>query len=268
MHLALKRFVKETLRRFDIRVARYGNIQRLEENPRNGNVLEMLLDCRYAHSAQLILQNGQLLKAIRNSKSQLGQDIFALFEVGFKERGYFVEFGATNGVSLSNTYVLEKEFAWGGILAEPAMRWHRDLIENRHCQIESRCVWRDSHSILTFNETGEGEYSTIDSFSSSDDHNHVRTKGRKYGVPTISLEDMLDKYKAPKRIDFLSIDTEGSEYEILSGFDFDKYEFGAITCEHNFSSQREKVFSLLTAKGYRRQLEGISSFDDWYVRAV
>ena len=73
------------------------------------------------------LQNGQLLKAIRNSKSQLGQDIFALFEVGFKEGGYFVEFGATNGVSLSNTYVLEKEFAWGGILAEPAMRWHRDI---------------------------------------------------------------------------------------------------------------------------------------------
>jgi hypothetical protein len=78
---------------------------------------------------------------------------------------------------------------------------------------------------------------------------------------------MLGKYNAPKTIEYLSIDTEGSEYEILSGFNFSKYDFRVITCEHNFSPQREKISSLLTEKGYLRLFERISDFDDWYVRA-
>ena len=51
------------------------------------------------------------------SKSQLKQDIFVLLETGFKRNGFFVEFGATNGIDLSNTYLLEKRFGWNGILA-------------------------------------------------------------------------------------------------------------------------------------------------------
>lgn len=53
-------------------------------------------------------------------QSQASQDVFALVANGFKRGGYFVEFGATNGKSISNTYVLEKEFGWTGIVAEPA----------------------------------------------------------------------------------------------------------------------------------------------------
>ena len=65
----------------------------------------------------------------------------------------------------------------------------------------------------------------------------------------------------------MSIDTEGSEYDILSSFDFSKYQFRIITCEHNFTAERQKIFSLLTEKGYMRKLRGLSLFDDWYVRA-
>ena len=61
-----------------------------------------------------------------------------------------------------------------------------------------------------------GELSTIDLFSNSDMHSQMRKQGRKYQVKTISLEDLLDKYDAPLVIDYLSIDTEGSEFEILS----------------------------------------------------
>jgi hypothetical protein len=78
---------------------------------------------------------------------------------------------------------------------------------------------------------------------------------------------LLDKYKAPRCIDYLSIDTEGSEYEILSNFDFERYQFRAITCEHNFQPAREKIYSLLTGKGYTRKFDKLSKFDDWYLRA-
>ena len=78
---------------------------------------------------------------------------------------------------------------------------------------------------------------------------------------------MLETYQAPKTIDYLSIDTEGSEYEILKAFDFDKYKFRVITCEHNFTSMREKIYDLLISKGYQRKLTSISRVDDWYIFA-
>ena len=64
------------------------------------------------------------------SKAQLHQDIFVLAEHDFKSSGYFVEFGATNGHDLSNTYLLETQFGWQGIVAEPAKSWHEALKKN------------------------------------------------------------------------------------------------------------------------------------------
>jgi hypothetical protein len=46
-------------------------------------------------------------KNLRFSKSQLRQDLFVLSELSFKQNGFFVEFGATNGVELSNTHLME-----------------------------------------------------------------------------------------------------------------------------------------------------------------
>jgi len=101
-------------------------------------------------------------------------------------------------------------------------------------------VWRESNFTLTFNEADSGKYSTIDSYSTLDHHREIRTKGEKHDVTTISLQDLLEKHTAPREIDFLSIDTEGGEYEILSSFDFDKYRFQIIACEHNFTPAKRK----------------------------
>ncbi len=92
-------------------------------------------------------------------------------------------------------------------------------------------------------------------------------KGETYTVRTISLVDMLKKHNAPSVIDYLSIDTEGSEFEILSAFDFSKYQFNAITCEHNYAPIRDDIHSLLSQHGYRRVFPHISQCDDWYVTA-
>ena len=191
------------------------------------------------------------------SKSQLGQDLFVLNELNFKNSGFFVEFGATNGVDLSNSYLLEKDFGWNGILSEPAKIWRDELAVNRACQISFDCVWKTSGDSLIFNEVNDdlhsGELSTIDQFSGSDGHSAARKFANRYEVKTISLRDLLRNHNAPRDIDYLSIDTEGSEYEILSAFDFDEYNIKVITCEHNYTPMRQKIYELLKANGYERK---------------
>lgn len=199
------------------------------------------------------------------SRSQLSQDLWFLSALGAPRKGFFVEFGATNGMDLSNTWLLEKHFGWQGILAEPARRWQSDLAHQRACSIDLRCVWSESGVDLMFNETAIAELSTIDQFSSADGHSVRRQVGNLYSVETVSLLDLLDYHCAPAVIDYLSCDTEGSEYEILSHFDFSRYTFRLITVEHNHSEMRAPIFDLLTGQGYRRVLENISDFDDWYV---
>jgi FkbM family methyltransferase len=177
-----------------------------------------------------------------------------------------VEFGATNGVDLSNTYLLETKFGWTGILAEPAKVWHDALKANRgDCHIDFDCVWAETGRTLRFTEPEAAELSTIRGYAGLDEHAAARFFGKIYDVNTISLLDLLKKYNAPKEIDYLSIDTEGSEFDILSAFDFDAYQFRVITCEHNYTPMREKIYALLTSKGYTRKFPNLSRFDDWYI---
>lgn len=212
--------------------------------------------------SDMVKKNGGKIKDIQ---SQIGQDVFALYSLNWKKNGYFLEFGATNGVNLSNTYLLEKDFGWTGILAEPAKVWHKDLKANRSAAIDFDCVWSKSAEVVNFTVTPEAEYSTISSFTKGDGHASARNHGETYPVNTISLNDLLVRHNAPSKIDYLSIDTEGSELEILEAFDFDKYAISVITCEHNFSSQRSKIFDLLSSNGFVRVFEGFSRWDDWYI---
>lgn len=210
--------------------------------------------------------DSSLRRLFENSScGQLQQDVFALLELGLKKGGYFVEFGATNGVDLSNTHLLEMEFDWIGILAEPATSWFPALIQNRNCHIDHRAVWAQSGKTLLFNEPLGAQLSTIDTYSDSDFHRESRLEGTKYQVQSITLEELLDSYGAPETIDFLSIDTEGSELDILKPFSFDRYKFRVIVCEHNFSENRSQINQLLLSHGYIQKYQEISEFDDWYV---
>jgi FkbM family methyltransferase len=219
-----------------------------------------------AQERQFILECAQ---HIGDSKSQLLQDLFALHCVGFKPEGFFVEFGATNGVTLSNTHILEMRFGWTGVLAEPARCWKVALHNNRKCAIDSRCVWTVSGEKLQFSESTNAELSTVGAFASRvDSHAKTRTASQTYSVETITLIDLLRSHDAPRQIDFLSIDTEGSEYSILSHFDFDAFDIKVITVEHSYVEEdREQIRRLLTSKGYVRKFEKFSRWDDWYVRS-
>lgn len=202
------------------------------------------------------------------SRSQLMQDLFVLTEVGLRRRqGFFVEFGASDGISLSNTWLLEKRMGWKGILAEPARCWHESLTRNRTCAIDTDCVWSRSGEQLDFDEVSVGEFSTLSRFSKSDGHAEARVDKTSYQVPTVSLNDLLRRHGAPAEPDYLSIDTEGSEFSILKELDFARFNFKVITCEHNYTPMREQIRQLLEQAGYRRKHVELSRFDDWYVRA-
>jgi len=205
----------------------------------------------------------RVLNYIDLSQSQLRQDLFVLSELNFKEKGFFVEFGATDGRFLSNTYLLEKKFNWTGILVEPEKIFHKKLLKNRNCFIDKNCVYKNSNSNILFNETTSPELSTIEKYKNLDLHNRYSLK--KYNVQTISLNDLLFKYNAPKIIDYISIDTEGSEYEILSNFNFKKFKFKIITCESNFHVNANLINKLLENNGYIRKLNEITKFDNWYI---
>ncbi len=94
---------------------------------------------------------------------------------------------------------------------------------------------------------------------------HERSRARMYEVPTITLLNLFEKYNAPKIIDYLSIDTEGNDFEIIQNFDFNLYKFKVITIEHNFIDSKEKIYNLFTVNGYRKILEFFSKHDDFYI---
>lgn len=206
------------------------------------------------------------LQHATESRGQFLQDLWVAFETQGMRDGFFVEFGATDGVKFSNTYYLENELGWTGILAEPGRVWHDALTRSRQCKIDKRCVWKESGHTVVFNEAPVAVHSTIDQYSEQDGLAATRKDGVKYEVETVSLNDLLTFHNAPRRIDYLSIDTEGSEVDILSALDFDKWDIRFITVEHNHTERRQEIVNLLGPKGYRRKFRHISNVDDWYFK--
>ena len=202
---------------------------------------------------------------LQESRAQFRQDVFALAESRFKHKGFFVEFGGTDGVTGSNSYLLESQFAWNGIVAEPASRFHADLKANRNCVLDFRAVWSHTGETLAFKEAKIGALSTFQFLESNDHYRAHRKKGKIYPVETVSLVDLLDQAGAPQEIDYISLDTEGSELAILLAFDFSRYQFNAITVEHNFSRNRTAIRTCLEEAGYRQVHADISGVDDWFV---
>lgn len=185
------------------------------------------------------------------SSSQIFQDLMVLYELGMKRNGFFVEFGACDGSRAegSNTLTLEKRFGWQGILAEPCVGWHENLFANRSCYISTKCVHSKSGETVVFNEAPIRQMSTMEAYTNSDFLAEARRDGIRTEVETITLPDLLKAGRAPKRIDYMSIDTEGSELDILREFDFDSYDIPIITVEHNWSPARSDLYDLLTRNG-------------------
>lgn len=169
--------------------------------------------------------------------SQKGQDKWVIEEIfKGKEKGFFVDLAATDGVKLSNTYILEKYYGWTGICIEPNPDFYASLIQNRSCLCVNDCI--DSQEKIVEFRFDNGELGGI---ISDDTDNCIKYRNEQIKkarhekktafLKTKKLDTVLDENSAPKIIDYLSLDVEGSETRILSNFPFEKYIFLALTIE-------------------------------------
>lgn len=201
------------------------------------------------------------------SRSQILQDLWVCYELDEKHGGVFVEFGATNGLTNSNSWLLETRYGWTGILAEPNPVWHADLMRNRSAKIDLRCLHAYSGKTVMFTATDDvdPELSCISEYASGDHFADVRAKCSEFPVETVSLNDLLADHNCPAEIDYLSVDTEGSEFAILAEFDFARSAPQLISVEQNPTTEPQ-IEGLLSRHGYRRVFKEFSQWDGWYVR--
>ena len=204
------------------------------------------------------------IQELEHSRGQCFQDIAALYFSLKKQNGYFVEVGTGNGELLSNTFMLEKHFGWQGILFEPDRRFHDSIGQIRSAKLDERPVYSCDDKVLQFLEvTRAGELSTLSEFRREDGRFRF---GSMREVKTTSLNSAFSFHNAPKTIDYISIDTEGSEMEVLQGLDFNKYKVGFVTIEHNFvPGKKEALAAYLAPFGFKPVLAEFSCQDVWLV---
>jgi len=198
------------------------------------------------------------------SFSQIGQDLAVLKYYKNKRNGYFVEAGASDGIDLSNTYLLEKEFGWSGICVEPVPDIFKRLVENRP---NSKCfqvpLFSEAEKDVVFSIAEYTLVSGITDFIGDKWMERIKSGKKDVTIKTDTLINILDKAKAPNFIEYLSLDTEGTEFEILKNFDFSKYKFGLIDVEHNnLEPTRKHIHELLLKNGYT--YIGENRWDDRY----
>jgi len=201
--------------------------------------------------------------------SQGGQDIYVTRILKEKREGYFVEVGANNGYLMSNTYLLEKNYDWKGICVEATPYRITELINNRPNAIcISNAVFSVSNLELDFTTCPLDILNVITDYAEIA-VDFLNQSGQIIKVNTRSLTDILNENNAPENIDYLSVDTNGSEYKVLEGIDFTKYKFGVITIKNSLVEEKQnRIKEILTSNGYSvqqtiRMVDNIS--DDLYV---
>jgi FkbM family methyltransferase len=207
--------------------------------------------------------------------SQLGQDLWILESTNFKHNGYFIDIGAYDGIYHSNTYLLEIDYGWNGVCVEPSYKYE-DLCHNRKCSLSNKLVYSQDNIDIEFYETPYNmELSGIPKHFNNDGHQNTRANFIAKTINTVCLTTLCQQYNSPSVIDYLSIDTEGSELFILQHHDFDQYRFNYISIEHNRCIEyRKNIENFLNSKQYYLDTSERfaivnnnlnTNFDDWYV---
>lgn len=163
----------------------------------------------------------------------------------------------------SNSYRLERDHEWLGIAVEPSRQFEA-LKLNRKCCCLQTCISDKVETVTFVEDYLHGEHNHFSGIQKYADCHPQQ--GKHTSMSTETLAQVLRSQGAPKTIEYLSIDTEGSELMILSVFPFDEYMFRCITVEHNFvEPKRTQLHDLLVRNGYHRIELSATQWDDWYV---
>lgn len=149
--------------------------------------------------------------------------------------GFFLEIGAYDGVIGSNCFYFEQFMGWDGIAVEASEQQYEKLKANRKCKTLNSVVNGTAEEV-EFVEVVDGfmQMSGINSAFYTDTlkilEDDNASKLIKRLVSTVTVDDIL---KQKQVVDFMSIDVEGGEMDILNSIDFDKYHFRVISVENN-----------------------------------
>ena len=172
-------------------------------------------------------------------------------------KGFCVEAGVCDGVGYSPTYVLEKEFEWTGILVEPNPVFFERGLENDRpnftCVNKGLAGENKTVDFYCIDNTGGGYngFPSLNSFGEKGWWDKVNSvwpdrSHMKIPIECVTLYDLLKENNAPDTIDYLSLDIEGAELNVLKTFPFNEYRFKAVSIEF---SPRE-LTTLLVKNGY------------------
>ncbi len=194
----------------------------------------------------------RMLPDIKGGQGACGQDILVHQLLNQKPHGVFVDIGANDGVTISNTLYFERELGWEGIAIEPIPSIFEKLSENRVCHKVNGCITPEPGKAKFLELVGgPNMLSTLAIHNSGLTARRLRTNARRHNatieeieVECFRLEDLTERFGI-KGIDFLSVDTEGGELDILKSIDFEKTPVGVISVENNYFSS-----------SIRRYLEG------------
>lgn len=183
--------------------------------------------------------------------SHIGQDAWVAECLNFKKKGFFLDFGAFDGKQISNTYTLEHELEWTGICVEPNPRYYPELCACRQCITVNVALWHKSRQKLRFVDAHG--LSSIEQFRAKDSNTERRKKATlaTIEVDTLNPTELLKRFQAPNLIDYMSLDVEGAEFDVLSSLDLLAHSIALMTVEHNHDTPRQqKIRSFLARFGY------------------
>lgn len=208
-------------------------------------------------SPPVILILYRQLRKITKGPNGLETKVSELFKY---ENGFYVELGANDGLYQSNSLLLERKLNWRGILIEPTPHRYLDCINNRSENNNFFCnacvsfeygrefVEMNYSDLMTTSNDLESDIEDPRSFSKSG-ITGARDAKSVFSFPAFArtLNSILEESKAPKTIDFLSLDVEGAEIEVLKGINFNMYNFKYMLIE---CRQIDILREFLTNKGY------------------
>ena len=174
-----------------------------------------------------------------------------------KDGGYFVELGANDGVTQSNTKYFELYRNWHGVLVEPIPSKFLECKKNRSKRnffAQAACVslgFNEAYvrliysNLMTTSLSGESDLQNRRSHAQlGESYLMGNEKVEEFLAPAKTLTSILDEAQAPKMIDLLSLDVEGNEIEVLKGIDHTKYKFYLMCVEcRNFEKLNEYLSS-------------------------